>query len=91
MITVCVCVIPPLNKRPSFFSESLSYTGNNLPDSHGINEQPSAPGPRRAPHLNQKGPQGRPLLVNWEFIAEVLSGLSSAKVCARDIDIERFW
>ncbi len=87
---MCVCVIPPLNKGQASF-QSLSNTGNNLPDSHGINEQPSAPGPRRAPHLNQKGPRGRPLLVYWEFIAEVLSGLSSAKVCARDIDIERFW
>lgn len=86
-----VCVWdPPAEQRPSFFWGSLSYTGNNLSDSHGINGQPSALGPRRTPHLNEKGPRGRPLLVYWEFIAEVLSGLSLPKVWARVIGIERF-
>ena len=49
--------------------ESPSYTGNNLPDSLSMNEWPSAARPRKARHLNNKGPGGHPLLYYCKFIA----------------------
>lgn len=49
--------------------ESPSYTGNNLPDSLSMNEWPSAARPRKAMHLNNKGPGGHPLLYYCKFIA----------------------
>lgn len=52
--------------------ESPSYTGNNLSDSLGMNERPSAARPRKARDLNNKGPGGHPLLYYCKFIAAFL-------------------
>lgn len=42
--------------------ESPFYTANNLPDSLGMNESPSAAGTRGAMYLNNKAFEGHPLL-----------------------------
>lgn len=59
--------------------ESPSYTGNNLPDSLCMNEWPSAARPKKARHLNDKGPEGHPLLYYCKFIAAFLCDSLSKK------------
>lgn len=67
---ILACVIRREQWPASF--ESPSYTGNNLPDSLSMNERPSAVRPRKARHLNNKGPRGHPLLYYCKFIAGFL-------------------